>query len=141
VKLFMRNHSEPGTVNSSGTPFYSHISGPVWRNVAQLSYLVVCSTNIAEPLVPQLDVSWDFRRYRCSKLRCRRGIEVDEAIGVVVAEHFTSAGERKGFERHIRLVEHLERLGISGVGQEGGAKRVEDASEWVVSRDCSACET
>jgi hypothetical protein len=104
VKLFLRNHSEPATVNSSGTPFYSGVSVPVSRNSAHLSYLVICRTNISESLIPQLHVSRDLSGHGCEKLRRGRRIGLDHAICVVVPEHLTVAGERKGLNGNVGLV-------------------------------------
>jgi hypothetical protein len=132
--LFVRNHSAPGTVNSWGTPFYFFVSGPIWRNIAQLSHLIVRRTNGRKALVPQRHVARNFCRYSCEELRRWRGIGLDETIGVVVPEHLTSAGKRKRLKRYISVVEDLECLRVGCIGEECGAKRMEDASEWIVSR-------
>jgi hypothetical protein len=73
-------------------------------------------------------------------LRRRRRSDVDRPSRVIVPKHLPCAGERKRLNRNIGLVQQLQGLGIGGVREESGAKRMEDASEWVVSRVRSAME-
>jgi hypothetical protein len=114
----MRNHSDPETVSSRGTPFYICVSGRIGRNIAQLSHLVVSRTDGRKALVPKRSVARNFRRYGCKKLRRRCRVRIDKRVGEIVPKHLASAGKRKRLKRHISLAEHFERLGVGCVGQE-----------------------
>lgn len=99
-----------------------------------MSYLVVHDTNRSEALRPQLNVPRNFRRYLRGELRGQGGVDHDVAVGIIVAVHFARTGKRKGFDRDISLVEDVDSVRVRRIGEKGGAERVENASERVVSR-------
>jgi hypothetical protein len=98
------------------------------QRLSQLSHLVVCSTNRAEPLIPQRYVSRNLRRNGGEELRRNRRVDLDCARGVVVSEHLTRTGELERLDGDIGLVQDLQRLGIGSVREERSAKRMKQAT-------------
>lgn len=105
-----------------------------------ITHLVVGYADWLEALVPQRSVSGNFCRQRCQELRHQRGVGLDCAIRIVVAEHFPGACERKWLNGDVGLFDNLDCFRVACIGEECGSKRVKDASEWVVSRASDATD-
>jgi hypothetical protein len=144
VRLLFRNHCDPDTVNSSGTPLCSCVSITVLCNVTHLSHLVVCGTDGSKSLIPQRNVSRDLCGYGLQEGGCEWRIQFDGSGSVVVSVHLARSRQLKGLNRNICLVQDFQSLGVRRVAEEGCAKRMEDSTvRRVVSRGYSlmSCNT
>lgn len=95
-----------------------------------MSHLVSCYADGSKSLIPQRHITRDLCRQRSQKLRDQRWVCFDCAICVVIPKHLTRACQCEWFRGNIGGIEDLESFRVGCVRKEGGAKRVEDASEW-----------
>lgn len=108
------------------------------------SYLESRNTVGRKTLIPQFYITRNFGTNLCQELRCRCRVRLDRGGREVVSKHLARACQRKWRRLDSCRAEDLEGFGVGCVREKGGAKRVEDASEWCDqprSRACAGCVT